>query len=92
MFREIADRSNVQGRYVLRHPWRGAAMCPEARSYAAGLPRRFATEAATLANLTGWPIDEIRARMAATGQTASAWPLPPGDPPGPWWRAVWPDD
>src|SRR5581483_1303244 len=38
---ETRDRDNVQGRYILRHPWTGAAGCPAARAYLRGLPRRF---------------------------------------------------
>ena len=30
MFQETGDRSNFQGRYVLRHPWKGKATCPAA--------------------------------------------------------------
>ncbi len=32
-FRETADRDNFQGRYVLRHPWRGQPACEAARDY-----------------------------------------------------------
>ena len=28
VFQETADRANFQGRYVLRHPWKGDASCP----------------------------------------------------------------
>ena len=34
VFQETGDRSNFQGRYVLRHPWTGKADCP------AGKPRK----------------------------------------------------
>ena len=71
MFRETDDDSNFQGRYVLRHPWYGeveADFADWARDYYRELPLRFEREAQTLASLTGWDINEIRARMAATGQ------------------------
>lgn len=69
-FMETHDRENFQGRYVLRHPWRGTATCPAAEAYRAGLPARFRQEAANLANLTGWDAKDIAARMEAAGQPA----------------------
>jgi hypothetical protein len=68
-FIETKDRSNFQGRYVLRHPFKGAATCEAATKYQAGLPARFKQEARNLANLTGWKESEIEARMEATGQS-----------------------
>jgi hypothetical protein len=78
MFRETGDDSNFQGRYVLRHPWFGEVeeeFAEWARDYYRELPLRFEREAQTLASLTGWDINEIRARMAETGQAvpASLW-------------------
>ncbi len=67
---ETADRGNFQGRYVLRHPWRGNASCAAADSYRAALPARFGREAQNLADLTGWSVTDIQARMSATGQAA----------------------
>lgn len=75
MFRETDDDSNFQGRYVLRHPWFGTVegeFEDWARDYFRELPLRFEREAQTLASLTGWDINEIRARMAATGQVVPA--------------------
>jgi hypothetical protein len=66
---ETRDRSNFQGRYVLRHPWQGKASCAAAAQYHASLPARFRQEAKNLANLTGWPQAEIEARMEANGQS-----------------------
>ena len=60
---------------------RGEAPCPEGRRYfGVTLPKRRAREAATLANLTGWDIGDIRARMGSpdTG---------PGEEP--WWKRLW---
>jgi hypothetical protein len=36
------------------------------------LPKAFARQAADLADLTGWPRQEIDARMEATGQSVKA--------------------
>jgi len=90
MFRETHDRTNIQGRYVMRHPWKGEAQCPMAEDYLRALPERFEAEAQRLASLTGWPITEIRERMAASGQSSVHFPVPV-EGPGPWWRTLWPD-
>ena len=63
VFQETADRANFQGRYVLRHPWKGEARCDAAERYRESLRARVDTEAATLASLTGWPLDEIRRKI-----------------------------
>jgi hypothetical protein len=68
-FLETKDRENFQGRYVLRHPWKGEATCSAAQAYSDRLPMAFAHQATNLAQLTGWPRGEIEARMEATGQS-----------------------
>ena len=65
---ETHDRTNFQARYVLRHPWRGAAACRQGAEYRNALQQRFKDEAKNLASLTGWPVAEITQRMAASGQ------------------------
>ncbi len=86
MFKETGDRSNYQGRYVLRHPWQGGSSCDAASRYKAALPKRFEKEAQTLANLTGWDIDDIREKMGESGQSFEE---PEKDP---WWKRIWGDD
>jgi hypothetical protein len=71
-FIETRDRENFQGRYVLRHPWRGAANCSAGDRYWASLQPRFAREADTLADLTGWSPEQIGAQMRRTGQPFAA--------------------
>jgi hypothetical protein len=68
VFLETKDRTKFQGRYVLRHPWRGTASCSAAATYRESLPARFQQEAKNLAGLTGWAQKDIEARMEATGQ------------------------
>lgn len=85
-FKETGDRSNFQGRYVLRHPYKGDAECEAADQYRAGFPARFEKEAQTLATLTGWDIDKIRDRMAENDQSFA----PPKKTP--WWKKIWSDD
>ena len=86
MFKETGDRSNFQGRYVLRHPYKGDAKCSAADEYRAQLPERFEKEAQTLANLTGWDIDEIRDRMNEEGQSFKK------PEQKSWWQRLWGDN
>ena len=72
-FEETADADNFQGRYVLRHPWRGEANCSAGKEYRAQLPAAFARQADNLVALTGWPRQEVEARMALTGQPRKGW-------------------
>jgi hypothetical protein len=68
-FIETKDRSNFQGRYVLRHPFKGQVACNAGAKYRASLPARFKKEAASLSALTGWKQAEIEARMEIAGQS-----------------------
>ena len=63
VFQETGDRSNFQGRYVLRHAWNGTDTCDAATQYRRQLPQRLENEARTLASLTGWGLDDIRRQM-----------------------------
>jgi hypothetical protein len=63
MLRETPNNQNFQGRYVIRHAWKGQASCQAAENYTASLSKRFETQAQVLANLTGWRIEDIRKRM-----------------------------
>lgn len=83
MFKTTGDRENFQGRYVMRHAFKGDATCDAAKEYRAGLPARYEQEAQTLANLTGWDVDDIRRMMNEDGQTFSA---PPKEK---WWEKIW---
>ncbi|MBI5260439.1 MAG: DUF2330 domain-containing protein [Bradyrhizobium sp.] len=69
VFLETSDRNNFQGRYVLRHPWRGTGICEAATAYIKALPARFAERAKNLENLTGWSHEAIAARMEKGGQS-----------------------
>jgi hypothetical protein len=82
VFQETGDRQNYQGRYVIRHPWKGATSC-DATEYFAEVRDRQEREAQTLANLTGWDIDDIRSKID----------FPEGKQPEtenePWWKRLW---
>ncbi len=84
-FHETGDRTNFQGRYVLRHAYTGPATCEAAVTYQRTLRDRRERDAQTLASLTGWPVEDIR-RKQGTGQTA---PLPPVAAPARWWDRLW---
>jgi hypothetical protein len=79
VFQETSDRTNFQGRYVLRHPWTGSDNCPEAARYREQVVKRQAQEAETLATLTGWSIDDVRKNMN----------LGAGPAPQKWWEKMW---
>jgi len=82
MFQETGDRQNYQGRYVIRHPWQGPTTC-DATAYKTAVRERQEREARTLANLTGWDIDDIRNRIAFIGGA------PPEPDEAPWWKRIW---
>ncbi len=82
MFQETEDRENFQARYVLRHAWAGSPdTCQAAKTYFEQLRSRRETEAATLADLTGWNLDEIYTKIG----------FAPSDMPRPtsWWQHLW---
>ena len=87
MLHETADRTNFQGRYVLRHPFTGETSCEAGKTYKQSLPKRFDKEAKTLANLTGWNISDIRGKMDKAGQSTEE-PTPSDDNPT-WWEDIW---
>ena len=82
VFQETGDRQNFQGRYVVRHPWRGEASC-DLTAYREATRKRQEHEAQQLANLTGWDIDAIRAKIDFPDV-----PEPDGKP-APWWARLW---
>jgi hypothetical protein len=83
VFQETADRTNFQGRYVLRHPWTGNSSCRGAMEYRRDLRKRQEKEAQALASLTGWDIERIRGKM---NLKATAKPAGDGEA---WWQKLW---
>jgi hypothetical protein len=79
--RMLKPRQNYQGRYVVRHPWKGKPSC-DTSAYEQQVRARQEQEAQQLASLTGWDIDEIRAKIDFAGEA---------DPPNekPWWARLW---
>jgi len=87
VFQETSNQENFQGRYVLRHPFKGASQCLEATRYEGELSTRREREAQNLAQLTGWKIEDIRRKAQTVKITEAADPAPTR--PGPWYRRVW---
>ena len=82
VFQQTGDRANFQGRFVLRRPWTGDMSCPEAANYKRELNERRDREARNLASLTGWKLENSRARMAETGEG----PMSLAEPA--WWEKL----
>jgi hypothetical protein len=85
VFQETADRRSFQGRYILRHPWKGADRCEAAQAYRRELPRRWEQQAQTLASLTGWDVNKIRRKMSLKAKSSGS------EEDEPWWKAIWKD-
>ena len=71
MFRVTDNRENFQGRYILQRPFDGELNCERAEAYVVEVKERRSREAETLANLTGWPLADIRAKMGEYAPTVS---------------------
>jgi len=80
VFQETADKTNFQGRYVLRHPYLGSDTCAAAASYNRSLAERREQESQRLASLTGWDLAQIR-RKNGLGEGPAA--------PAAWWEKLW---
>jgi hypothetical protein len=75
VFQQTGDRTNFQGRYVLRHAWSGDDRCDGAVAYRQTVLERQGREAESLATLTGWSLADIRSHVQAT--------------PAKWWQRLW---
>jgi hypothetical protein len=80
VFQETSDRENFQGRYVLRHAYKGEARCEAGERYRSELRVRQDREAQTLASLTGWDVADIRGKMNLKGEDEA---------PESWWQRLW---
>ncbi|MDY7024811.1 MAG: DUF2330 domain-containing protein, partial [Pseudomonadota bacterium] len=80
LFQVTEDRQNYQGRYILRHPYEGPIDCDT--EYQANHRDALEQQAKQLASLTGWSIDEIRAKMPELNNQGEPEPLN-------WWQRLW---
>ena len=86
-FQATPNRENFQGRYVLRHPFKGEMKCREGRQYRQNLKKRVEEEAQTLAQLTGWDVNSIRKKIGVTGPAA-----PNEEDEESWWDRIFDDE
>jgi hypothetical protein len=77
-FQETANGQLFQGRYIIRHPYQGEMKCDAARQYKQQVRNRQEKEVQTLANLTGWNINELRKKVNFIEVK-----------PTPWWHQLW---
>ena len=82
VFQQTGDRSNFQGRYILRHAWTGSGTCPAAADYRLALAARYEQQAQNLASLTGWDLGLSREKMGTTR-------VYPTVDERPWWQRLW---
>ena len=82
-FLSQVESDRTQARFVLRHPWTGAATCAAAAQYRQELQQRRERESQTLASLTGWNISDIRKKMGFASNNA------PAESPVKWWERLW---
>jgi hypothetical protein len=82
-FQVTSDNQNFQGRYIVRHEWKGTEDCAGADAYRASLRERRQKQAETLADLTGWPVSDMRRRMSVGEDWSVA-----GDHQR-WWERMW---
>jgi hypothetical protein len=80
IFQETQDQENFQARYVMHRAWDGSPnACEAAKNYFDDLNKRRAHEAETLADLTGWNLEDVIKKAG----------LPPESQPKPWWKDIW---
>jgi len=78
-FIETGDRTNYQGRYIMRHAWKGDIQCDAARDYFRMVNDRNIVAGNHLASLTGWNRQDIASSMGVHT-------LPPEEK---WWKRIW---
>jgi hypothetical protein len=65
MLLESDNTAPLAATFIVRHPYEGAAVCPEAAAYKAEVKARQKTEIDTLRRLTGWTDATMRALTGA---------------------------
>lgn len=77
-FQETSNNQLFQGRYIIRHPYKGEMKCDAADEYKKQVRNRQEKEVQTLANLTGWNINDIRQKVDFMEVTSKRW-----------WQRLW---
>jgi hypothetical protein len=80
IFQETQDQENFQARYVMHREWDGSpTACEAAKNYFDELDKRKEHDAETLADLTGWNLEDVIKKAG----------LPSESQPKPWWLGIW---
>ena len=79
-FQATGNRQLFQGRYVIRHPFRGEISCQT--DYPQEVRNRQEETAKNLAHLTGWNLEEIMSKIDFVEYNVNAEEIP-------WWRDLW---
>jgi hypothetical protein len=82
VFQATNNRENFQGRYIMQHPYKGEMTCDAAGPYLEGVWKRQQQEAKTLADLTGWKMEDIKSRMKLADS-------PPKSGKKKWYQNIW---
>jgi hypothetical protein len=82
-FQITQDTQNFQGRYVIRHEWKGEEDCPAVAKYRASLRERRRQEAENVVRLTGWSLSDVRSRMAVNDDWSTERDRLT------WWQRMW---
>lgn len=90
-FKTTGDKSNFQGRYILRHAYEGEMECEAAADYKQSVNDRKDEEVKTLANLTGWSTGDIRDRIEESGKGGYFEVSNPAKDVK-WWQKIWPGE
>ena len=91
-FHQTGDRSNFQGRYIMRHAYKGEMNCEAADDYKKMVNKRQEKEISTLANLTGWETSYIRTQIKKDGKGLPFDVNSPKVKKNDWWNKIWPGD
>ncbi|MBT5095063.1 MAG: DUF2330 domain-containing protein [Halobacteriovoraceae bacterium] len=83
-FQVTSNRKNYQGRYIIRHPFKGALNCEAGKRYKSALEDRKQKVATNLAHLTGWKLEEIYQRMEMKRGPKDA-----TEKKDKWWKNIW---
>jgi hypothetical protein len=83
VFQVTGDKTNFQGRYIIRHEWKGDTSCQGAAAYHESLRERRHKQAENLVTLTGWKMDDVRTQMAL----GDDWTRPEDNYK--WWQRLW---
>ncbi len=85
-FQETANQETFQGRYILRHPFKGECACEAGPVYRNQLIERRAVQRRNLIELTGWSDAVVRSKMAQGGD---AYVPAIATTPRKWWQTLW---